>query len=133
MIKKIIKKTIFFPNVKPHAIYETLMDSKKHTKLIGDEAKISREVGGKFAVFSDYAGGVNLELVPDKKIVQTWRASDWPEDNFSQIIFLLKPEKGGTKFIFTQEGVPMGNYNEIEKGWEDYYWKPMKESFLKKS
>jgi len=133
MKEKNIKKTIFFTGAKPHEIYETLMDSKKHTKLIGDEAKISRELGGKFAVFGKYATGLNLELIPDVKIVQSWRAADWPEDHFSRITFLLKPAKTGTKFIFTQAGVPKESYDSIKKGWEDYYWKPMKEIFLKET
>lgn len=132
MKKKNIKKIMFFPDVNAHEIYETLMDSKKHSKLIGDKAKISRELGGKFSVFGEYASGLNLELVPDAKIVQSWRASDWPEDIYSHVTFLLKPSKSGTKFIFTQTGMPKESYDSIKKGWEDYYWKPMKEIFSKK-
>lgn len=60
----------------PHDVYEALMDSKKHAKFTGGKASISREVGGKFSAFNGYAEGINLQLVPDKKIVQSWRASD---------------------------------------------------------
>jgi len=127
MKKQNITKAIYFPKVSPHEVYEILMDSKKHSKLTGDKAKISREVGGKFSTFGDYAGGVNLELIPDKKIVQSWRASDWPEDHFSKITFILKSAKGGTKLTFTQTGTPDEYFDSIKQGWEDYYWTPMKE------
>jgi len=70
----------------PHAVYEILMDSKKHSVLAGDEAKISRKVGGKFNVGS-YIEGVQLELVPDSKIVQTWRYEDWPKGHYSKATF----------------------------------------------
>ncbi len=53
--------------VSPHEVYEALMDSRKHSKFTGEEASISREVGGKFSAYGDYITGVNLELVPDKK------------------------------------------------------------------
>jgi len=33
-----------------HTVYEVLMDSKKHSILAGDEAKVSRKVGGKFNI-----------------------------------------------------------------------------------
>lgn len=126
MKKRYIKKTIFFPKISPHEIYEILMDSKKHSRLIGDEAKISRDVGGKFNAFGKYATGINLELVPDLKIVQSWRASDWPEGCFSKITFLLKPAEDGTKLVFTQSGTPKEYYNSIKQGWENYYWSPLK-------
>ncbi|MBM2832567.1 MAG: YndB domain-containing protein, partial [Dehalococcoidia bacterium] len=59
------------------------MDSRKHAKFTGDSATISREIGGKFTAYGDYAEGINLELVPDKKVVQSWRGSDWPEGHYS--------------------------------------------------
>ena len=90
----------------PHDVYEALMDSKKHAKFTGGKATISRKVGGKFSAFDGYAEGVNLELVPDKKIVQSWRASDWPEGHYSKATFALKAVAGGTKLTFTQTGVP---------------------------
>ena len=110
----------------PHAVYELLMDSKKHSVLAGDQAKISRSVGGKFTV-GDYIEGVNLELVPDEKIVQTWRYSDWPKDHYSRATFALKKMEGGTRLTFTQSGVPEEFYEDIKQGWIDYYWTPMKE------
>ncbi len=54
----------------PKEVYEALMDSKKHTKFTHHKAIISREVGGKFSAFRGYCGGVNLELVEGRKIVQ---------------------------------------------------------------
>ena len=115
----------------PHDVYEALMDSKKHAKFTGGKATISRKVGGKFTAYDGYAEGVNLELVPDKKIVQTWRADDWPEGNYSKATFSLKEVADGTNLIFTQTDVPEDQYDAVSGGWQDYYWMPMKEMLEK--
>jgi len=75
------------------------MDSRKHARFTGGSARISRKVGGKFSVHDGYAEGRNLELIPDMKIVQTWRASDWPEGLYSNVTFELNETKIGTRSL----------------------------------
>ncbi len=130
METKVIKQVIEI-NADPHEIYETLMDSKKHSELIGSEAEISREVGGPFSAYDEGLHGTNAELVQDRKIVLNWRCEmdDWPEDHFSKATFLFKKTPMGTKIEFTQIGVPKECFEEISEGWYDYYWKPLKTFF----
>ena len=66
------------------------MDEKKHAQFTGAKVKISRKTGGKFDIWEGAITGENLELVPDKKIVQSWRYSDWPEGQFSTVTFSLE-------------------------------------------
>jgi activator of HSP90 ATPase len=115
----------------PHEVYEALMDSRKHARFTGAKARISRKVGGKFTAYDGYIEGVHLSLVPDRKIVQSWRGSDWPEGHYSRATFSLKKVKNGTHLIFAQSGVPDQYYHDISQGWRDYYWKPMKEMLEK--
>jgi activator of HSP90 ATPase len=110
----------------PEDVYEVLMDSKKHAKFTGAKATVSRKVGGKFSVWDGYAEGENVELDPGKKIVQTWRASDWPEGANSKVTFTFAKVKNGTKMTFTQTGVPDEFVKDIKQGWKDFYWAPMK-------
>ena len=112
-----------------HEVYEALIDSRRHSEFTGDEANISREIGGRFTAYGEYIEGVNLELIPDKKIVQTWRASDWPEGHYSKVTFSLEEVKGSTRLVFTQTGVPEEYYDDVSQGWRDWYWSPMKEMF----
>ena len=125
-MSKIIKQTVTFKKT-PHEVYEMLMDAKKHTAFTGAKAKINNKVGGKFSAYDGYCDGVNLELVPDKKIVQTWRASDWPEGHYSTATYELTKVKGGTKLSFTQKDVPEDQYADIKQGWIEFYWDKMKE------
>lgn len=126
MKTKTIRQSISF-RASPHDIYEALMDSRKHSEFTGDEANISRKIGGKFTAGSGYIDGINIELVPDRKIVQSWRGSDWPKDHYSKATFSLKQVKEGANLSFVQAGVPEQHYEEISQGWRDYYWIPMKE------
>lgn len=125
METKTIKQSVTFKTT-PHEVYEMLMDSDKHSQFTGGEAKISREIGGTFTAFDGYCEGTNLELIPGKKIIQTWRAADWPEGHYSKVTFLLKEVDAGTRLTFTQTAVPEEHYDDISQGWRDYYWPPMK-------
>ena len=107
-------------------VYEILMDAGKHAALTGSEVKTSRRVGGKFSIYGGDIEGVNLELVPGRKIVQSWRYSDWPAGHYSTATFSLNEVSGGTRLTFTQTGVPEASYDDISKGWREYYWQPMK-------
>lgn len=109
-----------------HAVYEALMDSKQHTKFTGQPAKISPKVGGTFTAYGDYISGKNIELVKDKRIVQNWRASDWPKGHYSEVTYILKEIKGGTKLVFSHKGIPASYARSIAYGWRTYYWHPLK-------
>jgi len=130
MKTKTIRQSVRF-KASPHEIYEMLMDSGKHAKLTGEKARISRKIGGKLTAYGGYIEGINLNLVPDRKIVQSWRGSDWPQGHYSRATFSLKKIKNGTHLTFTQSGVPDQYYHDISQGWRDYYWKPMKEMLEK--
>ena len=120
-----IHQTVIF-KASPHDLYEALMDSKKHAAFTGGKAKISRQVGGDIMAYDDYIAGKNIELVPDKKIVQDWRAVDWPEGYYSRITFEFTPVPEGTRLDFTHVDLPEGTEAEFEQGWVDNYWEPMK-------
>ncbi|MCX6802966.1 MAG: SRPBCC family protein [Candidatus Diapherotrites archaeon] len=128
MSDKTIKLKVIF-NIKAEKIYSALMSSKLQSQFTGSKCVIGKKVGGRFSAFDDYASGKNLELVPNKKIVQSWRASDWPKGVVSKINFEFEETKGKTILTFTQTGVPEEFAKEIERGWGEYYWNPIKEMF----
>lgn len=129
---KTIRQKIEF-NASPHEVFEALMDSEKHCRFTGGKAVISRKVGGKFTAYDGYVQGKNLEIVQDEKIVQEWRSEEegWPESHFSTATFVFKAKGKGTALEFTQENVPDECCEDISQGWQDYYWKPLKEMLEK--
>jgi activator of HSP90 ATPase len=113
----------------PHEVYESLMGSRTHRRFTGSPARISRRVGGRFSAYDGGLTGTNLELVPDRRIVQAWKCTmeGWPEDHYSTATFSLRSSPGGTLLSFVQTGVPRVCREAIAQGWRDHYWKPMKE------
>jgi activator of HSP90 ATPase len=128
--KTIIQK-VLIENASPDQIYDILMDSKKHAKLVNSTAKISKEVNGNFKIYDGYIEGKNIELEPKKKIVQLWRGDEdlWPKDHYSILTIFLEKTDNGTQINLMQEKVPEECYEDIEKGWYDFYWEPLKKMF----
>jgi len=129
-MSKIIKQTVTF-KASPHEVYEALLDSKKHAAFTGGKASISRAVGGSIMAYDNYIGGKNVELVPDKKNVQDWRAVNWPEGYFWRVTFKFTAVPEGTRLDFTHADVPEGTEEEFTQGWIDNYWEPMKRTLEK--
>jgi activator of HSP90 ATPase len=129
-MSKPIHQTVIF-KATPHEVYESLMDAEKHAAFTGSKASLSRQIGGEISAYDGYISGKNVELVPDKKIVQTWRAVDWPEGLFSQVTFEIGVIPEGTRLDFSHAGLPEGTEDEFAQGWQDNYWDPMKK-FLEK-
>ncbi len=119
-------------NAKPRAIYQALMNSKKHAAFTGAPAKIEPKVGGRFSAWGQHLRGINVDLVKNKRIVQAWRAANWPKGHYSVATFELKRAKGGTVLAFTQTGIPAKNARSINSGWKSHYWDLLKKTFNKR-
>ncbi len=124
---RIIKQKIIL-KASPHELYEAILDPKIHSQFTGAKATNNRKIGGKFTAYDGYAFGKNVKLEKDKKIVQSWSTTDFP-DTFTEITFQFNKKGNKTELIFIQTGVPEKNYKEISDGWKEFYWKPLKKIF----
>lgn len=121
---KTIEHSVRLP-ASPAVVYDTLMDAGKHAAFTGEPAEISQEVGGAFSAYGGKIGGIHLELVPGKRIVQAWRPANFPEGVFTLVTYALAPEGSGTRLTFTQQAVPPSAFEHLDKGWAERYWKPL--------
>ncbi len=121
MKTKTLRQSVLL-NAPPHEVYEALMDSKKHAEFTHSPAVIGREVGAEFSAFDCWASGTTLELIPDQKIVQKWRATDWPQGHYSTVTFELQIEGQETRLDFTQTDIPEDLYEDLKAGWVEFYW-----------
>ena len=128
---KTIRQTATIRGATPHDVYESLLDSKRHGKLIGERAKIGRRPGQAWSAYGAGLSGEQIALTKDKCIVQSWRESDWPKGVHSRATFSLARTKGGTRITFRQSGVPDRHYRSISSGWHEYYWEPLKKQFAR--
>jgi len=115
--------------VSPNEVYDAYLDSRRHARFTGQAAKMSRVEGGRFTAGDTYISGYNLELVPGKRIVQAWRASEWPEGEYSILRLELKKKGKGSVLTVDHVGIPDKFRDGVDKGWYEFYWDPMKEYF----
>jgi len=128
---KTIRQTVII-GAAPKAVFGALMSEKKHARFTGDAAAISRRAGGTFSCYGGYITGINLELVPARRIVQAWRSKGWPAGTYSIVTFALSRSAGArTRLSFTQVGVPASDYKDKKEGWRTHYWKRLK-AYLEK-
>jgi activator of HSP90 ATPase len=120
-----------FP-ISPAKLYSAWLSTKEHSAFTGSTARISSKIGGKFSTWDGYITGTTIETVKDKKIVQRWRTTEFPDEAPDSLLTIeLEKAKNGTKLILMHEEIPEGQASEYKKGWQDYYFKPMKEYFIK--
>jgi activator of HSP90 ATPase len=125
-------------NANPKRVYDALTDAKHFNKVMQmsealisgmvkskDSAKISRKPGGAFALFGGYITGMQIELVPNTRIVQVWRAASWPEGAYSIASYALSAQGSGTKLVFDHTGFPNGQAEHLAHGWHANYWDPL--------
>jgi activator of HSP90 ATPase len=113
----------------PQEIYTTWLSSEGHSKMTGSPASVSALVGGEFDAWDGYIHGKNLELEPGKRIVQSWRTSEFSADEpDSRIEITLEPIGDQTKLTLKHTGLPPHG-RQYEQGWVEAYFEPMKEYF----
>ena len=116
----------------PEQIYTAWLSTDGHTKMTGSPAEVEAGVKGKFTAWDGYISGQTLELKPYTRIVQAWRTTEFPEDSPDSCIeILLESVKGGTKVTIIHSNIPDGQVDDYRQGWQDFYFKPMKDYFSK--
>ena len=110
-------------------IYKSWLSTQRHTKMTGGEAFVSDKIGETFTAWDGYITGQNTELEPYSKIVQSWRSSNF-EDNEgdSQIEVLLSEHEEETTLTLKHTNVPESG-EHYKKGWEENYFEPMRRYF----
>jgi uncharacterized protein YndB with AHSA1/START domain len=110
----------------PQEIYEAWLDSLGHSEMTGGEARMSEEIGAEVSAWDDYISGRNLELIPGERIVQTWRTSEFTdEDEDSVISIVLAEVDDGTLLTLEHSNVPDEQRSYEESGWQSHYFEPM--------
>ncbi len=116
----------------PQELYDTFMDAEKHSDLINDEAVVDATEEGEFSLWGGSITGVTEELEPPLKIVQKWRYDyeDWPSDFYSEVTIEFEDLGDNvTKLTLTHNNIPEMYADDIKDGWEEYYFKPLKELY----
>ena len=116
-------------HVKPSVIYQAWLNGEEHAKMTGGTAQCTDKVGDPFFAWDGYISGVNLMLIPNIKIVQSWRTSQFAEeDEDSRLVIQLAETDQGTDLTLIHTNIPEGQ-TQYKQGWIDHYFVPMKAYF----
>jgi activator of HSP90 ATPase len=114
----------------PDAIYRAWLSSEEHGAMTGGSATIDPRVGGAYEAWDGYITGRTITLEPGRRIVQSWRTTEFADtDPDSEIEVLLEPVEGGTKLTLHHRNVPSNQPDYENEGWAENYFEPMKEYF----
>jgi activator of HSP90 ATPase len=110
-------------------IYDAWLNSEGHSRMTGGRAKVSDKVGAEFEAWDGYIRGKNLILEPRKRIVQSWRTTEFSKDEKdSQIEVTFEKAAKGTKVTIHHTDLPAHGMT-YKGGWVENYFQPMKEYF----
>ncbi|MBC8452997.1 MAG: SRPBCC domain-containing protein [Chloroflexi bacterium] len=127
-MKRFVVTAEFFAS--PQVLFDAWLDGEQHGAMTQAPATASRDIAGIFTAHDGYINGINLELEEGKRILQTWRTSQFADtDSDSSIEVMLEAISAGTRLTLTHWNVPDDQADGYESGWQDFYFTPMQEYF----
>jgi uncharacterized protein YndB with AHSA1/START domain len=112
----------------PRQIFTAWLDGALHSAMTGSPATVNPD--GTFTSWDNYSSGLTTETVADQRIVQRWRAADFPEGTPDSIVTVtLEAHDDGTHLTVTHDELPDGQAESFRKGWVQFYFEPMTKHF----
>jgi activator of HSP90 ATPase len=112
---------------KPDEIYNALVKPFAIELWSGDKAIMEEKENTLFSLFDGDITGLNLEFIPDKKIIQEWFFGDQEERSIVSIT--LHAAGSSTKIKLNHTNIPDDAFDEIKYGWEHYYFGGLRDFF----
>lgn len=103
----------------PEEVFAALTNPFQIELWSGYPADMKPEAGYVFSLWEGDITGVNLEVVPNKRLVQEWFFGEQDEQSIVRIT--LKKAGGRTLLDLNHTHIPEDVYEEITEGWRDYY------------
>jgi len=114
----------------PERVYAAWLDSSAHTAFTGKTAKIDPSIGCKFVALDGYIHGRTVDLLPGRRIVQTWRTKEFPHSaHDSRLEIQFESAEGATRVTILHSLLPEGQGDRYKKAWTDRYFHPMRGYF----
>lgn len=103
----------------PEEVFAALTNPVQIEIWSGYPADMKPETGYVFSLWEGDITGVNLEVTPNRSLVQEWFFGEQEEQSIVRIT--LKKDGGKTLLELTHTNIPAGVYDEITEGWREYY------------
>ena len=111
-------------------IYDAWLDSLAHSEMTGGAARMSDALGAAVSAWNGYISGRNLELIPGRRIVQSWRTTKFTDQHADSIVTVtLEATADGTLLTLQHSNVPDEHRSYEKGGWQSNYFEPMQKYF----
>lgn len=118
---KILKKYVI--KVPASKVWLALTRPSYIEKWGGGPAKMSSREGAEFKLWGGEIYGENIQVVPEKRLVQNWY--DGKSDEPSIVTINIKALKTQTNIELIHTNIPKEEVKSFRMGWDDYYFGPM--------
>jgi len=115
---KTFKKT-FKINAEPSDIYSALTNPFTIELWSGYPAQMITEPGSEFSLWEGDITGKNLEFIKNRKVVQEWYFGDMEVKSI--VTINIFPDRKYSVVAVEHTNIPDEDYDDIAKGWEEYY------------
>lgn len=83
----------------------------------------------RYSLFGGNITGKFTEIVPNKKICQTWRYKPWPTGHFSNVEMEFEEKEDHSVLKLKQTLVPISEYDSTNANWQRYYFESIRQTF----
>lgn len=111
----------------PEEVYRALTNPFTIELWSGEPAVMSEEPDSEFSILNGEITGRNVEFEPEKMLKQQWFFEG--EEEESIVTIKLFPEKGGTQLQVDHHGIPDDAYENMLKGWKEFYLDALQDFF----
>lgn len=119
-------------NTTAEQLYITLLDDARisaWTRSLAVIESFPPSEGSEFKFFGGSVTGTLLKLVPNERIVQLWRLSNWKAGHHAELDIQFVQGAGETKMMVKFTGIPIGEEERVRGNFEDYYVRSIKVTF----
>ena len=110
----VVQQSVTLP-APPETLYALYLDPEAHAAMTGGGAvRIAPTVGTEWSAFDGRIHGRILALMPDRRVVQSWRSFEWQDDELDAVLILtFWPQAGGTRLELVHANVPERLYDTL--------------------
>ena len=131
MKREALRVTSTIP-VAPTTLYFAWIDSEHHSSMTGGPAKLEPVVGAKYSAVGGYVTGKLVILDLGRRIVMSWRTSDFPRDAVDSRVEVHFETLGpSTRILILHTEIPEGQSEKYKTLWNEKYITPMRAYFSK--